>query len=83
MVVEGLPELGWPESDRVGAPERCLVFGQPDWPGEPELVLGTEEPRLGPGVVGGDGILQLHPGLVQRSGESGCWQVRVGQRLTG
>ena len=52
VVVEGLPELGWPEPDRVGAPERCLVFGQPEWPGEPEHVLGTEGPRLGPGVVG-------------------------------
>ena len=83
VVVEGLPELGCPESDRVGALEWCLVFGQPEWPGEPELVLGTEGPRLGPGVVGDDGVLQLHPGLVLRSGELGCWQVRVGQRLTG
>ena len=38
---------------------------------------------LGPGVVGGDGVLQLHLGLVLRSGELGCWQVRVGQRVTG
>ena len=83
VVVEGLPELGWPEPDRMGAPEQCLVFGQPEWPGEPEHVLGTEGPRLGPGVVGGVGVLQLHPGLVLRSGELGCWQVRVGQRLTG
>ena len=83
VVVEGLPELWTPEPDRLGAPERCLVFGQPEWPGEPEHVLGTEGPRLGPGVVGGVGVLQLHPGLVLRSGELGCWQVRVGQRLTG
>ena len=83
VVVGGLPGLGWPEPDRVGAPERCLVFGQPEWPGEPEHVLGTEGPRLGPGVVGGVGVLQLHPGLVLRSGELGCWQVRVGQRLMG
>ena len=80
VVVEGLPELGKPEP---GAPERCLVFGPPEYPGEPELVLGTGGPRLGPGVVGGDGVLQLHPGLVLRSGELGCWQVRVGQRVTG
>ena len=83
MVVGGLLGLKWPEPDRVGAPERCLVFGQPEWPGEPEHVLGTEGPRLGPGVVGGVGVLQLPPGLVLRSGELGCWQVRVGQRLTG
>ena len=80
VVVEGLPGLGW---HRVVAPERCLVFGQPEWPGEPEHVLGTEEPRLGPGDVGGVGVLQLHPGLVLRRGELGCWQVRVGQRMTG
>ena len=83
VVVEGLPELRKPEPDRLGAPERCLVFGLPESPGEPELVLGTVEPRLGPGVTGGNGVLQLHPGLVLRSGELGCWQVRVGQRLTG
>ena len=76
VVVEGLPELGWPEPEG-------LVFGQPEWPGEPALVLGTEELRLGPGVVGGDGVLQLHPGLVLRRGELGCWQVRVGQQMTG
>ena len=52
VVVEGLPGLGWPEPDRVGALEPCLVFGQPEWPGEPGLVLVTEGLRLGPGVVG-------------------------------
>ena len=77
VVVGGRPGLGWPESDR------CLVFGQPEWPGEPVRALETEEPRLGPGDVGGVGVLQLHPGLVLRRGELGCWQVRVGQRMTG
>ena len=83
VVVEGLPELGWPKPDRVGAPGRCLVFGQPEWPGEPEHVLGTAEPRLGPGVVGGVGVLQLHLGLVLRSRVLRCWPIRFGQRLTG
>ena len=83
VVVGGRPGLRWPEPDRVGALEPCLVFGQPEWPGEPEHVLGTEGLRLGPGVVGGVGVLQLHPGLVLRRGELGCWQVRVGQRMTG
>ena len=45
--------------------------------------LGTEGPRLGLGDVGGVGVLQHHPGLVLRRGELGCWQVRVGQRMTG
>ena len=71
VVVEGLPGLGWREPDRKVAPERCLVFGQPEWPGEPERVLGTEEPRLGPGVVRGVGVLQLHPGLVLRGRKLG------------
>ena len=76
-MVGGRPGLGWPESDR------CLVFGQPEWPGEPALVLGTEEPRLGPGVVGGVGVLQLQLGLVLRSRVLRCWPVRFGQLLTG
>ena len=83
VVVGGLPGLGWPELDRVVAPERCLVFGQPGLPGEPEHVLGTEEPRRGTGVVGGVGVLQLHLGLVLRSRVLRCWPVRFGQRLTG
>ena len=83
VVVEGLPGLGWPKPGRVMTPEQRLVFGLPEWPGEPERALETEEPRLGPGDVGGVGVLQLHPGLVLRRGELGCWQVRVGQRVTG
>ena len=77
MVVGGRPGLGWPESDR------CLVFGPPEEPVGPARALVTEEPRLGPGDFGGVGVLQLHPGLVLRRGELGCWQVRVGQRVTG
>ena len=72
VVVGGRPGLGWPESDR------CLVFGQPEEPGGPARALVTEEPRLGPGDVGGVGVLQLHPDLVLRRGSWGAGRYELG-----
>ena len=65
------------------ASERCLLFGQPGSPGKPEHVPGNKEPRRGPGVVGGVGVLQLHLGLVLRSRVLRCWPVQGGQQLAG